>query len=97
MLVSPTDGGQTVTVTPAVGEGNARRYIITAAANQPYLSTSVNAELSAGWNAFPADGVVHGTAGDIITVVDVFAGSGGMRAAGTATLPQPGAKATLNP
>lgn len=87
MSASPTGGGQTVTVTPAVGEGNVRRYIITDATNQPYLATSVNAELSAGWNAFPADGVVHGAAGDIITVVDVLAASGAMRAAGTAALP----------
>ena len=84
-------------MTPAVGEGSTRRYIITDAANQPYLATSANAELSAGWNDFPADDVVHGTAGAIITVVDVLTASGAMRASGTATLPEPGAVETPNP
>lgn len=83
------EGGQTVTVAPAVSEDNQRRYMVTDASAAPYPVYDETAPLASGWAALPDDGAISGTEGQVVTVVDCTINGAKVRACGSATLPAP--------
>lgn len=78
-------GGQTVTVTPAVGEGLQRRYRIDQTA--PTIAYDDVVDTAHGWLAWPDNGEVTGSAGQTITVVDNTVQGAKARKHGSAKLP----------
>lgn len=80
-------GGQTVTVTPAVGEGLQRRYRIDD--NAPTIAYDTVVQTADGWTEWPANGEVTGKAGQTITVVDNTVQGAKARKSGAAKLPAP--------
>lgn len=82
-------GGQTVTVTEAVGSGLQRRYKITAANAKPTVNYNTVVDTKSGWVAFPDNGQITGTEGQVVTVVDCTVSGANARTKGEATLPAP--------
>lgn len=93
LVVSATarEGGQTVTVSTALGEDLQRRYMVTDATAAPVPAYDETAPLASGWAAFPEDGAVSGKAGQVVTVVDCTINGAKVRAIGSAVLPAPAA------
>ena len=91
LVVSATarEGGQTVTVSTALGEGLQRRHMVTEATAAPVPAYDSTAPLSAGWVAFPEGGAVSGKAGQVVTVVDCTVSGAKVKAVGSAVLPAP--------
>ena len=83
------EGGQTVTVTEPVDSGLQRRYKITDANAKPSVAYDTVVATDGGWSAFPENGQVTGTEGQVITVVDNTTSGAFARKTGTATLPAP--------
>ena len=83
------EGGQTVTVTEAVNGNNLRRYKITNANAKPTITYGTTCVSNGGWLNFPSNGEVSGTAGQVITVVELTNQGSYARKVGTATLPAP--------
>ena len=83
------EGGQTVTVTEAVNGNNLRRYKITNANAKPTITYGTACVSNGGWLNFPSNGEVSGTAGQVITVVELTNQGSYARKVGTATLPAP--------
>lgn len=83
------EGGQTVTVATAPATGLQRRYKVTDAASAPIPAYNETAPLADGWAAFPDDGAISGTAGQVVTVVDCTNSGAKVQAYGSATLPAP--------
>ncbi len=83
------EGGQTVTVTEAVEGNNLRRYKITNADAKPTIAYDTACVSNGGWLNFPSNGEVSGTAGQVITVVELTNSGAYARKVGTATLPAP--------
>ena len=83
------EGGQTVTVTEAVEGNNLRRYKITNADAKPTIAYDTACVSKDGWLDFPSNGEVSGTAGQVITVVELTNSGAYARKVGTATLPAP--------
>lgn len=82
-------GGQTVTVTEAIGSGLQRRYKITAANAKPTVDYNTVIDTKSGWEAFPANGQVSGAEGQVITVVDCLMSGANARSKGEVVLPAP--------
>lgn len=78
-------GGQTVTVTPAVENGQQRRYQIAAKAVDVAYDQAL--PLDGGWKEFPVNGQVTGKANQVITVADCTTNGANARKTGTAVLP----------
>mgnify|MGYP006888193387 CR=1 FL=1 len=89
MTAAARKGGQTVTVKETVAAGLQRRYRITAASAKPTVDYDTVVDTASGWIAWPANGQVSGTAGQIVTVVDNTTSGANARAKGEATLPAP--------
>lgn len=89
MTAAARKGGQTVTVREAIASGLQRRYKITDANAKPTVDYDTVVDTASGWLAWPANGQVSGTAGQIVTVVDSTTSGANARAKGEATLPAP--------
>ena len=82
-------GGQTLAVTEAIGADLQRRYRITNADAKPTVAYDTVCATADGWLAWPENGEVSGTEGQVATVVDVTVKGANARGKGEATLPAP--------
>lgn len=82
-------GGQTLAVTEAIGKDIQRRYRITSADAKPTVAYDTVCATADGWLAWPENGEVSGTEGQVATVVDVTVKGANARGKGEATLPAP--------
>lgn len=89
VTVAPRSGGQTVTVAPETESGNMLRYKITAADAKPSFSYDTPLITADGWTAFPDNGQVSGTEGQVITVAEMTTQGAKARKKGEAVLPAP--------
>lgn len=80
-------GGQTITVKEPLGDGNMRRYLLTAANAKPTVAYDTVCDTKSGWADLPANGEITGTAGQVATVVEMTTNGAKARAKGEATLP----------
>ena len=87
VTAEPRLGGQTLAVAEPVSEGLQRRYKLSSEALS--LSYDMVCALNDGWTAWPANGQITGTEGQIATVVDCTAVGANLRKAGHVTLPAP--------
>ena len=82
-------GGQTLTVKETLGANLQRRYKITDANAKPAVAYDTVCATADGWLAWPENGEVSGTEGQVATVVDVTVKGANARGKGEATLPDP--------
>lgn len=86
-------GGQTVAVSENVGTGMMRRYMVTDPTKKPSVGYDTVCTLEGGWSDLPANGLVTGAEGQIVTVVELTQQGAKARAKGEAVLPAPKADA----
>lgn len=84
-------GGQTITVSPEAADGNSLRYRITVSSQKPTVKHNTKCAVSDNWTNLTSGAKVTGTAGDIITVVEVDSLDRAVKK-GEATLPAPASK-----
>ena len=82
-----------MTVTPAAEGNNLRRYRLTASDAKPTVNYDTQCATADGWPDLPANGQISGSAGQIITVVELTnqgaKARGKARGKGEAALPAP--------
>lgn len=80
-----TDGKTTLTV-PAAEGNNLQRYKVTAANTKPTVAYDTVCATADGWTDIPADKAVAGTAGQVVTVVELTNSGTKARKKGEVTL-----------
>lgn len=83
-----TTGGQTIKVSPEAAKGNSLRYQITPSASKPTVKYNTKCAVVDHWVNLTSGGKVTGTAGNVITVVEVDSLDQAVKK-GEATLPAP--------
>lgn len=79
-----------MTVSESIAHGLQRRYKVTVLSlTDSQLAYGTVCDMASGWLAFPLDGQVSGTAGQVVTVVDCTVNGSYARAKGEAVLPAP--------
>lgn len=79
-------GGKAVLTLPTPASGNRLKYKVTAANAKPTVAYDQVCSDDAGWEGFDADNSVSGTAGQVVTVVEVVTDGAKARKVGTVTL-----------
>lgn len=80
------NGGKAVLTLPTPDAGNRLKYKVTAANAKPTVVYDQACGDNAGWAGFGADNSVTGTAGQVVTVVEVVRDDAKARKVGTVTL-----------